>query len=228
MTGRAVLYLIWGFCVLAFAPAGQACPYPTYYRPSYYSPPYVEKVKVVEVFTPVFVPTFSVSYTAPVAAPPAAASVAAPAAAAPSPVAATPPNDLAAVLAELRRISGRLDRLEAGQGGVSGPDRGGYPPPQGNAGPQADAGPRPAKTRLAVLRASCAACHTAGRLDKDTTLVLLDTQGVEVALSPSQEVQLLRRCYAGTMPPRSNKKGIQPLTDEDFAALASGSKGGVR
>ena len=177
-----------------------------------------EKVVVAEVFTPVFVPTFSVSYSPPPAYP-------APQNPNTSSSAQSGPSELAQVLGELRNLGRRIDALERGASPSPKSPPALTPSPKDGAGVTPDGKQTGSKTRLGVLQAQCGQCHTAGKLDSDTTLALLDATGNEIATSAVMEVKLLRLCYAGKMPPPGNSKKVPPLDDEGFAALASGKVG---
>jgi hypothetical protein len=219
--------LIWAaliaLCVW-YVPRARACPI---YSQSYYRPSYVEKVKIVvaEVFTPVFVPTFAVSYTPPVAAPVAAATAPPPPVASPS--AQSAGSDTALILAELRKLSNRLDRLEAGRGGEGQPDRGDRRPPREEAVPDEEPPGKPLPSRLTLKQTRCAACHTKGKLATDVPFAIVEADLSESALTPQQELKMLRYVYKGKCPPPGNKFKIKPLDDTEYAILG-GMKVGVR
>lgn len=55
----------------------------------------------------------------------------------------------------------------------------------------------------AAGKAACASCHTAGRLNKDTTFILFVADGRLAALAPAARAKVLERLVDGTMPPAS-------------------------
>jgi hypothetical protein len=196
-----------------------------YQTPAVYSPPVYQKeyVHVEPAQVLVFVPTFTVGYNPPAAAP--AATAAAPV---PAPVQAVAPpakSELGEVMALLKTMNARLDRLEQQPLPPSKPPREVLPPSEDSAAPPAAGKFGLNKTRLGVITQKCAACHTAGKLDDRTTLVLLDAKGKLAPLSQTQELRLIRQTSLGKMPPAGNKFRIGPLDDEDYILLASGAEG---
>lgn len=191
-----------------------------------YVPPvkYVEKVVPVEVFTPVFVPTFAVSYVPP--PPPTAAQGVQAAPAVPAASAGTGTGAYDRLLILLEQIEKRQDALEARITGRAAARPPSSPPPSSPRDLAKTPAPREKPSRLWVLVQHCANCHTQGRLDPDTTFALLDAAGNELPLSDKQELKVRDMCYSGQMPPKDNKVGAEPLTDEEYAALVTGKRGG--
>lgn len=191
-----------------------------------YTPP-VTPVLAVS-YVPVAVPTFSVTYSPPAvvqAAPavagtalpaaPAAAAVAPPRAAvqtqaagvaAPAAQPAAAQNGNAELLLEIQRLRKELDALKAGQ----------TAPP---AAQQSEARVDLPTAVTRVTKAKCAACHDASVAEQEGgRLVLMD--GEALAPVPDRKVpRLMSLVYANRMPPPNNAKGIQPLTDQEAAAL---------
>jgi len=189
--------------------------------------PVVERVRYVdEAQVLVFVPTFTVSYQPPLPYPPGiGGQLPGGYGAAPPPqVQQAPPVGLADCLAAIKQLNARLDGIEQRLGGVSPlPQRFPIPP----ADPTPPGPPVPAKSRASIIRAKCAQCHTAGKLQEDTTFVMVDDKGGIVTLAPEQEIKVGRKCYSGEMPPKTNKLGIAPLTDEETKYMLF-PEGGVK
>lgn len=177
-------------------------------------------VAAVAVFTPfaVAVPTYSAGY-APGYVPPANP-------APPAQPAQRPAVDNSAVLSEmsktLARINSRLDALERKVDGKSA-----IPPDAPTAEPVPGSTVRPTPpasgklSRLSVFQAKCAACHSAASSAiKGGGLALLTPDDRLADLPAAVATKVLVRTYGNhprPMPPRDS--GIQPLTDEEYAAL---------
>jgi mono/diheme cytochrome c family protein len=79
--------------------------------------------------------------------------------------------------------------------------------------------PTPPLSGLAILNQKCAACHQDGKLEPNQRFILLDLKGQLSPLTPAQSLKVLTKTYLGQMPPPVNKFGIQPIGNEEYAAL---------
>lgn len=201
------------------------CPTP-YVAPTIVSP-VVERVRYVDdAQVVVFVPTFTVSYQNHLPYPPGIGG------SVPAGYGVTPPAPLqqasgagfAECLVEIKKISARLDNLEARMAGAGPTPRRAEIPPADQTPPQPAA---KLETRNTIIRTSCAVCHTQGKLDKDAELVMVDDKGGIVKLTAEQEIEVTRRVYAAEMPPPKNKKGVLALTDEQVKKMIF-PEGGVK
>jgi mono/diheme cytochrome c family protein len=229
LAGAAVGVIVLAF-VPAAAPAGCATitrSYTPYIAPTYtpyvapYVAPYVKPeyipVAVYQAF-PVFVPTFTVGYQPPApfpgyptAAPPTASAPPSQAGAAPAPPPAVTSGGMAEVLAELRRLNGRMDAMERGQSLPAPRAATAEPPP-----PAVPAAPRNGAA-LALFNAKCAACHKAGNESKGKGFIMLDASGNFVpSLTTAQWERMGAKMTFGKMPPKDS--GIT-LSDEEGTAM---------
>lgn len=202
---------------------------------------YAEPVKVVQAvaaYVPLAVayPVYSTGYAPPTNAPgPQPAAAAAPAA---------PKTDavMLEMLAELKKMNGRIDTLENNARYLAPPPGGnpanyfapsgvgnGYgapqqpPPPAQPApggirpttpGPAAQAG---GHAKGGVFTAKCAACHQRGNESKGGGFVLTEKDGSLLKLSYRSQAKMRQHVYNSTMPPRDNEYKIPPLTDQEAA-----------
>lgn len=180
------------------------------------SDPVVVKKKVVvedviaAVFAPVVVavPAYAATYVpAPVYAPGGAVTA--------RPAAVTAPGgDLAAILAELRRLSGRLDTLERS---LAPP--GTMPPADGakKPDPLTDPAKKPAGAHpgLTILSGRCASCHEAAVAAAKGGGLVLFRSGVYAGDDKATR-RAISAVYAGRMPPKTS--GGQ-LKDEEVAKV---------
>lgn len=219
MKSLAVIALLCIASVAVCQPCGTrfVCPTPIVSTP--YVAPTVERIRYVDdAQVLVFVPTFTVSYQPPLPYPPGIGGQLQGgygAAVAPQ-VQAQNTQGFQECLAAITKISARLDAIEVRMGGGSAP-RGGLAIPP--ADPTPTDGLARTETRATIIKTSCAACHTAGKLDPETKFVLVDEQGKLATLTAEQEVKVYRQVYSAEMPPKGNKKGIAPLTDEQVKKL---------
>lgn len=156
---------------------------------------------VVAVYQPfaVLVPAYGAGYVQPTNQPPVVAQA----------NNATDTNT--AILAELKRLNGRLDALEKRSGAIKPMDREQPNEPQARSNVAVGAG-------LTALRSKCAACHSRGKEADGGNLVLLDGDNL-VSLTDRQEAKILKRLAKNEMPPPNNKQGIAALNDEEYAAI---------
>lgn len=141
------------------------------------------------VYTPPAVPVVPAAPAAPATAPAASQSVA---------------GDLAAVLAELKRLSSRLDALE----------RGGSRPETPLPAPGAPA-PGAAGKVPAVFQSKCAACHEAKVAgEKGGGFLMFDGTAL-TRLSEKQWRKVATMTYSGRMPPKSHGT----LSDAEVAEI---------
>jgi hypothetical protein len=202
---------------------GWGCPVRTVYSVPYVTPTYYPpKVIVAEVLTPVFVPTFTVSYNPAVAAVPVAPVVPV----AGGPVAPAAASELSQVLVLLKQLDQRLNSLE--RGGVAPrpqPEKLKAPknlPDEDPPGEQVNVGP----SRGSLMQTRCAACHTQGKVAEGVPFALVTPDGSEIPLTPEKELKLVKYVYRGKCPPPGNKFGIKPLTDQEYAILTMGQDRG--
>lgn len=156
-------------------------------------------VAAVAAFVPV--PVYAAVYT-----PPAVPVVpAVPAAPATAPAASqSAVGDLAAVLAELKKLSSRLDALERGG---SRPET---PPPSPGAPALGAAGKVPA-----VFQSKCAACHEAKVAGEKGGGFLMFDGAALTRLSEKQWRKVATMTYSGRMPPKSHGT----LSDAEVAEI---------
>lgn len=230
MIRKAVLAIVFGI-LWATTASGQYCnshvsyPVVTPYVATNYQPTVIVKEKIVpvEVYTPVLVPTFAVSYVPP---PPPAPPAPPPAPPPPPAVQGVSVQQFDKLLVMLDKISARQDAMEARLAAmVRTPPP--LPPPL-KGGNEQGSNPPPAQelTRAQVFKTKCAACHTQGSLAKDVTLALVDAKGNALELTPPQLLDVTTRVHKGEMPPAYNKFLINPCSDQEYAAILLGRVGG--
>lgn len=157
--------------------------------------------------------SYSAVYVPPVASPVAPT----PAATPPVTVPQTAPaaSGMEAVMAELKKIGGRLDALEKKNSG------GPVVVPQ-TAPPAAQQQPRQEEAGQAALKvvvAKCAACHGKDNAaEKGGSLVLIDG-GALAQVSARAANKVVGRSYAGTMPPKDS--GVPALTDTEVGQVVA-------
>jgi mono/diheme cytochrome c family protein len=90
------------------------------------------------------------------------------------------------------------------------------PIPTGTPATKASAAPAP---HLALFAAKCAACHDAKvSVEKGGQFTLL-TDGRLAQLDGKALARIAGKVYTGRMPPKDNKAGIAPLTDEEVSVV---------
>ncbi len=143
---------------------------------------------------------------------------------------------MAEVLAELRRLNGRLDVIEKAvqpeqplpspsiQQGPPQPGLAPVMPPAADLRPQAQAPvpqpQQPLAAALGVLSAKCAACHQAGHEQDGGGFVMFDQSMRFIALDRGQLDKIKFKSLNHKMPPKNNSKNIQPLTDPENALIS--------